>query len=180
MHIGTDTETGQRTAAKKQIFTLEGAKVNYTEQGMVYLIMPDNIPVGVKIPVVIAVHGSGRCALDYRDTDFYVAQRNMALENGYGFATISNGPDTWGLDYGLYNFNLLYDYLMANYPIQEKAISLSGERLRGSIACVCLDTQASGSTAVDLQSGSHAERMGRCVIAWFFRMAITWSVPLMG
>lgn len=100
---------------------LPGAKTNYSGQGSFYIAMPSNIPAGVKLPVVIAVHGSGRDALDYRDTDFYAEQKNIALANGYIFAAISNERDTWGLDDGLYNLNLFYDYLIANYPIQEKA-----------------------------------------------------------
>ena len=43
------------------------------------------------------------------------------LSNGYIFAAISNGSDTWGLDDGLYNLNAFYDYLIENYPVQEKA-----------------------------------------------------------
>ena len=100
---------------------LQGAKVNHAGQGEFYVVMPENVPEGVKLPVVIAVHGSGRGAFDYRDTDFYAEQKNIAVANGYIFAAISNGRDTWGLDDGLYNLNLFYDYLVANYPIQEQA-----------------------------------------------------------
>lgn len=109
------------SSIKEEIFDLPGAKVNYTGQGTVYIAMPENIPEGMELPVVIAVHGSGRGALDYRDTAFYKEQRDIALEHGYIFASISNGSDTWGLDDGLYNINLLYDYLIENYPAQEKA-----------------------------------------------------------
>lgn len=161
LSVAADTENGKRRAippfeesktdVRESVFTLEWAKVNYAEQGTVYLVMPDNIPAGVKIPVVIAVHGSGRSALDYRDTDFYAAQRNMALENGYGFAAISNGPDTWGLDDGLYNVNLLYDYLMANYPIQEKSIFWA---------------TSAGGTIANRMVAEHPEKV-RCVIGTF-------------
>lgn len=101
--------------------TLTGAKTNHSGQGAYYIAMPKTIPEGMKLPVVIAVHGSGRGAMDYRDTAFYAEQKNIALANGYIFAAISNGPDTWGLDDGLYNINLFYDFLIENYPIQEKA-----------------------------------------------------------
>ena len=99
--------------------TLEGAKGK--SDGSYYIAMPKNIPAGMKLPVVIAVHGSGRGALDYRDTPFYAEQKNIALANGYIFAAISNGSDTWGLDTGLENLNAFYDFLIANYPVQEKA-----------------------------------------------------------
>lgn len=104
---------------EEKTFTLSGVKGK--SDGQAYIAMPKNIPEGMKLPVVIAVHGSGRGALDYKNTAFYAEQKNIALANGYIFAAISNGSDTWGLDDGLYNINLFYDYLIANYPVQEKA-----------------------------------------------------------
>lgn len=106
---------------EEAVFNLPNAKVNYANQGNVYLAKLKNIDSNTKLPVMIAIHGSGRKSLDYRDTPFYRAQRDIALKNGYLFAAVSNGPDTWGLDDGLYNVNLLYDYLQENYPVQNKA-----------------------------------------------------------
>lgn len=104
---------------EEKIFTLSGVKGK--SDGQAYIAMPNNIPKGIKLPVIIAVHGSHRGALDYRNTAFYTEQKDIVLENGYIFAALSNGSDTWGLDDGLYNINLFYDYLIANYPVQEKA-----------------------------------------------------------
>lgn len=102
----------------EELFTLENVKGR--SDGQAYVAIPRNIPEGMKLPAVIAVHGSNRSALDYKNTAFYVEQKNIALSNGYAFAVISNNADTWGLDDGLYNLKLFYDYLIANYPVQEK------------------------------------------------------------
>lgn len=118
---GKITATIDFEEIKEVTGTLTGAKTNHSGQGEYYIAMPKNIPEGMKLPVIIAVHGSGRGAMDYKNTPFYTEQKNIALANGYIFAAISNGPDTWGLDDGLYNLNLFYDYLIDNYPIQQKA-----------------------------------------------------------
>jgi hypothetical protein len=87
----------------------------------------------MKLPVVIAVHGSGRSAMDYKNTPFYAEQKNIALKNGYIFAAVSNSTYTWGLDDGLYNLNLFYEYLLANHPIQEK-VALWATSAGGTLA----------------------------------------------
>lgn len=100
------------------LFQLENAKINYPGQGTVYLVEPASLPKAV----VIAVHGSGRNALDYRDTPFYSRQRDMVLENGCVFAALSNRYDTWGTDDGLYNLNLLTDLLRQRYGVNKVAL----------------------------------------------------------
>ncbi len=111
----SDTEFNEVTGI------LSGARIRYSGQGEYYVALPQDLPEGVKLPLVIAVHGSGRGAMDYKNTPFYIEQRNIALANGYIFAAISNERDTWGTDDGLYNLNLFYDYLIANYPVSENA-----------------------------------------------------------
>ena len=93
--------TGNKHEIREEVLKLSGIKGK--SDGQVYIAMPGKIPPNAKLPAVIAVHGSGRGALDYQSTPFYVEQRNIALANGYIFAVISNGADTWGLDEGLYN-----------------------------------------------------------------------------
>lgn len=100
------------------LFQLEGVKSNYPGQGSVYLEEPAQQPNAV----VIAVHGSGRNALDYRDTPFYSRQRDIVLENGCVFAALSNRYDTWGTDDGLYNLNLLTDWLRQRYLTDKVAL----------------------------------------------------------
>ena len=97
-------------------FILDGAKINHKEQGTVYIAEP----VCEYSFAVIAVHGSGRGALDYKNTPFYARQRDICIENGCLFATISNRSDTWGINDGLYNVNLLVDYIISNYPVKTK------------------------------------------------------------
>ena len=97
------------------LFTLSEARVNYNGQGTVYLAMPERADSDRPLPAVVAVHGSGRCATDYRDTPFYVRQRDLVLQNGALFAAVSNGPDTWGLDDGLQNVLALMKLLTEEY-----------------------------------------------------------------
>lgn len=97
---------------------LPGARENYPGQGVARIELPETP--AVPMPVVIAVHGSGRGAQDYWETPFYSHQRQIALEQGCLFAVISNRRDTWGLDDGLYNLQLLMDHIRANYPVAEK------------------------------------------------------------
>lgn len=99
-------------------FELPGARVNYKGQGTVGIALPQKAT--EPLPVVIAVHGSGRSAPDYWQTPFYCRQRELALAHGCLFAAISNGPDTWGLDDGLYNLRLLCDYVANHYPTRER------------------------------------------------------------
>lgn len=107
---------------EETIFTLPGAKVNYANQGQVYLVMPKNIPEGVTLPVVIGVHGSGGNALVFRDHQMYKNIKDFALKYGYIFVALSNGQDAWGTDDGLYNLNLLYDYMQENYQVDERVV----------------------------------------------------------
>lgn len=117
---------------REEVFCLPGAKQNHPGQGTVYLAIPENS--GQKLPAVLAIHGSHRGALDYRDTPFYARQRDIALSHGYLFACVDNGSDTWGLDDGLYNNQLLLDYLQAHYPI-EPAVTLWATSAGGTLAC---------------------------------------------
>jgi len=85
-----------------------------------YIVLPDSYDAGTTYPVLMAIHGSGREARSYDDSDplglaFYAKQRDLALANGYLFCVISNGPDSWGTDAGLTRLNALYDYMRVNY-----------------------------------------------------------------
>lgn len=106
----------------EQVFILPGSVSRYPEQGLVYIAMPESYADQTSIPFVVAVHGSKRGALDYRDNAFYRAQRDIALRHGCLFAAVSNSYDTWGLDSGLHNVILLVEYLMEHYPVQKQAI----------------------------------------------------------
>ena len=99
---------------------LENAKKNYKGQGEVYIALPQNFKDGGY--AVIAVHGSGRGMRDYIETEFYKRQCDISLENGCIFAVISNVRDTWGTDDGVYNINLLIDYVTQNYPVNKRVI----------------------------------------------------------
>lgn len=78
-----------------------------------------------KRKVIMAIHGSGREALSYdprskKSSPFYVHQRDLAVENGFLFAVISNGSDTWGTDKGLKRLESLYHYIYEKYPVKKK------------------------------------------------------------
>ncbi len=107
---------------EETVFSLPGAKVNYANQGEVYLVMPKNVPQGVTLPVVIGVHGSGGSALVFRDHPMYKNIKELALKYGYIFVALSNGQDAWGTDDGFYNLNLLYAYIQDNYQVDQKAV----------------------------------------------------------
>lgn len=102
------------------LFLLENAKINYDGQGLVYIKEPDSFKKNAV--AVIAVHGSGRGAKDYTETEFYKKQCDIAIENGCLFAVVSNVRDTWGTDDGVYNINLLTDYIIKNYPVKNKVV----------------------------------------------------------
>lgn len=91
--------------------------------GDVYIALPDDFNYVNKYPLLIALHGSGREAFSYRDIPFYIKQRDMAIECGYIFATVSNGTNTFGTDEGYNNFVKLYEYMKDNYKIYD-SISL--------------------------------------------------------
>lgn len=107
-------------AFREKVFCLEGAAKNHPGQGTVYLAIPEGCK--SSLPVVMAIHGSHRGALDYRDTPFYAQQRDIALAHGYMFACIDNGADTWGLEDGYANILRLYDHLISRYPAQPDMI----------------------------------------------------------
>jgi predicted esterase len=76
-----------------------------------------------KLPVLLALHGSGREALSYKAGDakgvpFYVHQRDLAVQSGYLFVSISNGTDTWGKDEGISALVSLYEDLIKIYQIE--------------------------------------------------------------
>lgn len=97
-------------------------------QGEAYIALPD-VSEGKK-PLVLAFHGSGREALSYRDVPFYTRQRDIALNCGYAFAVVSNGPDTFGLDAGYQNTELLYEYMMNHHKIHN-TVALWGSSAGG-------------------------------------------------
>jgi len=102
----------------ENIFRLENAIRNQPEQGTVYLSRRED---GKEpSPVLLALHGSGRHALSYRDIPFYSTQRDCALNNGYIFLALSNGPDAWGLDDGLENIVRLYSFVQRRYRVRLK------------------------------------------------------------
>ncbi len=83
--------------------------------GQVYIAKPHNNK--KRMPLLIALHGSGREALSYRDIPFYERQRDLALECGYLFACISNTSHTFGTDIGYENNLKLLEYVQKNYDI---------------------------------------------------------------
>ena len=105
----------------KEIVTkLEKPRVNHKGQGEVYIALPSDYEKAQACPMVIALHGSGREALSYRDVPFYTRQRDIALECGYVFACVSNGPDTYGLDGGYENVEVLFEYMRKEYKVNSK------------------------------------------------------------
>lgn len=100
----------------RQIITkLKHPRGSNENEGEVYIALPSNYSKGDSSPLLIALHGSGREAMSYRDVPFYVIQRDIALECGYVFASVSNGSDTYGLDDGYENIKMLYEYMIKNY-----------------------------------------------------------------
>ena len=102
------------------VFRLPDARVHYPGQGTALITLPQDSQ--TPMPVVIAIHGAGRSALDYRDTPFYIRQQQIAREQGCLFAAISNGPDAWGTDDGLYNVECLLDYVLTHYKTASKVL----------------------------------------------------------
>jgi pimeloyl-ACP methyl ester carboxylesterase len=88
-----------------------------------YIAMPNKK--GEKYPVLMAIHGSGREARSYRPTDdqrsdFYVHQRNIAVDNGFMFVVVSNGADTWGTNRGLERTLAAYQYVNDHYDVEKR------------------------------------------------------------
>ena len=104
---------------RERVFDLPGCRRNHPNQGQVYEAIPDSSK-GDRAPVLLALHGSGREATSYRDVQFYRTQRDLALESGYHFLAISNGPDGWGLDDGLENIFTLYEYVSATLAVNPR------------------------------------------------------------
>lgn len=102
-------------------YVLPGCIRNHDGQGLVYLALPDG-PLLEGIPLVVGLHGSGRDSLSYREIPFYRRQRDMALWSGCPFASVSNGPDAWGLDDGLVNLVLLLDDVGRRHPIGSSCV----------------------------------------------------------
>lgn len=92
---------------KEAIFELSGAQV--------YLAEPEQ----KTKKWVMGVHGSGRGALDYRDTPFYARQRDLTLESGCAFAAISMGQAVWAKPEGFARLEELHAW-MANQGYAEK------------------------------------------------------------
>ncbi len=77
------------------------------------------------VPVLLALHGSGRSAESYasgssQSVPFYVHQRDLALQAGYLFVSISNGKDTWGTDEGMNAILDLVRFVKKEYKVEEK------------------------------------------------------------
>lgn len=80
---------------------------------------------GKPVPVLLALHGSGRSAESYapgspQSVPFYVRQRDLALQAGYLFVSISNGKDTWGTDEGMNAILDLVRFVRKEYQVKEK------------------------------------------------------------
>lgn len=130
----------------EELFALPGCRTNYPGQGEVYVARPDTL--AAPFPVLAALHGSGRQATSYREVPFYTFQRDRAVENGYLFVCLSNGMDTWGLDDGLRNLEILYDHLLARDHVaprwvlwatsaggalMHRFVHRQGDRVRGAL-----------------------------------------------
>lgn len=105
---------------REYTFTLPHPAGHYDGQGVVYIALPSGQEDAPR-PLLLALHGSGRDALCYRDVPFYRIQRDIALSCGYRFAAVSNGPDAFGLDDGLANVESLYGWMCARYPLSGRA-----------------------------------------------------------
>ena len=80
-----------------------------------------------RLPVLMAIHGSGRNAKSYRPKSeygvpFYIYQRDVALQNGCLFVVVSNGEETWGTDKGLKNLLRVYRYVSIHFSVEKKWI----------------------------------------------------------
>lgn len=104
------------------VFSLDGAITKFQDQGKCLVEIPEPLKKDKRYPFVVAVHGSNRGAVDYKENPFYSRQREIALEKGCIFGVISNGYDTWGTDNGLHNLKLFIEYIKLNYPVKDKVI----------------------------------------------------------
>ena len=71
--------------------------------------------------VVFACHGSGRCAVSYRDVPFYARQKEIALACGCAFAAVDMGPDTYGTPKGLEILEGFYARIVEEYGFDKSA-----------------------------------------------------------
>jgi len=122
----------------------------YNDQGRAYIWLPSGQTENIRVPVVVAAHGSGRGADDYVKTDFYVQQREIAKQYGYGFAVISNDRDGWGTDDGTTNLINYCKNLPKEWPILDR-IGIWATSAGGVTA---LRTIASGECDVDFYIGT--------------------------
>lgn len=107
----------QKINIADSIMTLNGKEV--------YISFPAHIK--GEYPVIMAIHGSGREARSYvpndkRSSAFYIHQRDLAVNSGFMFVVISNGPDTWGTDIGVENLCMVYNYICSTYNVQKRWI----------------------------------------------------------
>lgn len=124
--------------------------INYSDQGRAYIWLPFSQTENIRVPVVVAAHGSSRGADDYGKTDFYVRQREIANQYGYGFAVISNDKDGWGSDDGTANLINYCKNLSKEWPVSNR-IGIWATSAGGVTA---LRTIASGECNVDFFIGT--------------------------
>lgn len=115
---------------REAFFLLDHAAGHYEGQGQVYAALPRQAVEGASCPLLIALHGSGRNAQSYRDVAFYRTQRDLALSCGYIFASVTNGPDTYGQPDGLENVEKLYRWMQEHYRVSGK-VALWGSSAGG-------------------------------------------------
>ena len=111
-----------------------------TIEGMLY--MPSNIPPGIKVPLVMSIHGgpSGRFQDDYSAEiqmlvaeGWAVMQPNIRGSTGYGAKFLgANKNDLGGADFR--DVMAGVDMLLKNYPIDESRMALIGYSYGGEMA----------------------------------------------
>lgn len=101
-----------------------GERFEYLNGRLVYIAWRGEKPLP-RADVLLALHGSGRSAESYapgssQSVPFYVRQRDLALQAGYLFVSISNGKDTWGTDDGMNAILDLVRFVKKEYEVKEK------------------------------------------------------------
>lgn len=99
-------------------------RITYVGGRMVYIAWPGRVPAD-SVPVLLALHGSGREAESYRPgspkgVPFYIRQRDLTLKAGYMFVSVSNQKDTWGTDAGLGAAMEVYSFVCNAYKVRRK------------------------------------------------------------
>jgi len=107
---------------EKQVVSVKDTVITLGDTEL-YIVVP-KLP-SKPYPVLMAIHGSGREARSYkpgdaRSSEFYVHQRDLAVDNGFMFVAVSNGPDTWGTNRGLERILEAYNYVGDQYPVEKK------------------------------------------------------------